>query len=273
MPPTYSLRTDSRLLPLGRGGVAIGRLAGCDLVLDGDDVSRRHARIVTTPEGPVLVDRSRFGTMINGEQVICPTLVHLGDVLRIGRHELRVEPWSGPDPALATHGWRERLRGWRARFGGPELAAIVAGQVAALAVLRATQVTLLAAIAGSCAEAIGFYGVLGWEEIRQARVAAGAVTRRPALPGLAVLRDLAQEFGAAEAADTLLLRPLAYFGGLSLIGGWPGILAGKLVADLLFYGPVLGLLHWKMVPRRTGFAAPRPARPTTAVRMPSISKD
>jgi pSer/pThr/pTyr-binding forkhead associated (FHA) protein len=247
--------------------VAIGRLADCDLVLEGDEVSRRHARIVDTPEGPLLVDRSRFGTLLNGEQVVGPTLVSLGDVLRIGRHELQVEAWTGPELADRLPTPRQRLRAWQARFGAPELAALIAGPVMAMIVLHRTGSSPVAAGAGAFAEALGFYGVLGWSERQQ------AAGKGVAAPDRSILRDLTREFGAAEAADTLLLRPLAYLGGLRLVGGWPGLLAGKFVADFLFHGPVLGLLHWRLAPRRTGLPTPRAARSTTAVRLPLITKE
>ncbi len=58
-----------RAIPLSRGALAIGRLDECQLVLEGREVSRRHARIVATPRGPLLVDRSRFGTEVNGARV------------------------------------------------------------------------------------------------------------------------------------------------------------------------------------------------------------
>ncbi len=273
MQPTLAIRADTALLPLGRRGLAIGRLADCDLVLDGDDVSRRHARLVVTPEGPVLVDRSRFGTALNGEQIVGPTLVRLGDVLRIGHHELRVEPWTGPAPVEVTFDWRERFRRWHTRYAGPELAGTVTGALGTLGLLASGQSLAVAAILGSAAGATGFYGTLGWNEGRQARDASGGLTRRPEAPVSAVLRDLAHEFGVACAADTLLVRPLAFVAGLAVIGGLPGLLVGTLLADLCFHGPVLGLLHWKLVRRRGGFAAARAARPTTAMPMPPTSRE
>jgi hypothetical protein len=273
MQPTLAIRADTALLPLGRRGLAIGRLAESDLVLDGDEVSRRHARLVVTPEGPVLVDRSRFGTALNGEQIVGPTLVRLGDVLRIGQHELRVEPWTGPTPLEAPPDWRERLFRWRGRYGTAELAGAVAGPLTALSLLSSGQPLLLAAFAGALADAVARYGVLGWTEGRPARDAADGLTLLPEAPHKAVLRDLVREFGAAAAMDTLFLRPLAFAAGLRLIGGLPGLLAATLVAGFLFHGPVLGFLHWKLVRPRRGFAAARAARPTTALPPPSISRE
>ncbi len=78
------------------------------------------------------------------------------------------------------------------------------------------------------------------------------------------------EFGAAEAVDSLLLRPVCYTAGLYWIGGVGGILAGKLVADLLFWGPVLRLCHWRSA---GGPVSPPPAersRATTATDLPRV---
>ena len=78
MAELLALRSSASVRPLAGRAVAIGRLPDCDLILGGDEVSRRHARVVPTPEGPLLVDRSRFGTLLNGEQVVAPTLLRIG---------------------------------------------------------------------------------------------------------------------------------------------------------------------------------------------------
>jgi len=50
---------------LGRP-ISIGRLYRGDSILAGDKVSRRHVRV--HGNGPLLVDSSRHGTLVNGEQ-------------------------------------------------------------------------------------------------------------------------------------------------------------------------------------------------------------
>ncbi|MDH4349353.1 MAG: FHA domain-containing protein, partial [Gemmatimonadota bacterium] len=55
--------------------LSIGRLPECDLSLAGENVSRRHAYLLPTPEGPMLVDRSQFGTWVNGERMTAPRLL------------------------------------------------------------------------------------------------------------------------------------------------------------------------------------------------------
>ncbi len=62
----------------------VGRDAGCDVVLTGDEISRRHAELRRT--GPLCVVRdleSKNGVFLNGEQVSSAAFSQ-GDVLRIG---------------------------------------------------------------------------------------------------------------------------------------------------------------------------------------------
>jgi hypothetical protein len=246
MPTILVLRCGARLLPLSGNTVAIGRLPECDLALDGVEVSRRHARIVSTPEGPLLVDRSRFGTFVNGAQVIGPSLLAPGDVIVIGKHDIMVEEADAHHPVVARNqaGWRQRFAAWRRRYGVAELVGTAALVLATLGTQRATGSIVLAALAGSLAEAAWFYTVLLVREARQERREArvGGFERRP-LRELG--HDLLMEFGAAERLDGLVLRPLCLGLGLKLVHGWLGALLGKLAADLLFYGPVLALFHWR----------------------------
>jgi two-component system, cell cycle response regulator len=71
-------------LPLGRAEVTLGRDAGCDLVLDAEDVSRRHARVRAEGGGHRLEDLgSTNGTFVGGERVGSRVLA-AGDLIRLG---------------------------------------------------------------------------------------------------------------------------------------------------------------------------------------------
>jgi pSer/pThr/pTyr-binding forkhead associated (FHA) protein len=165
------LRWGTRLLPLFGHPVAIGRLPECDLALEGAEVSRRHAQIVPTPEGPLLVDRSRFGTFINGAQVVAPSLLAPGDVIRIGRHDLAVElADAGLDirPAWRT-GLGPRFAAWRRRYGLADLVGGAAAVLATLGVQHATGSIIAAALAGSLTEVAWICAVLLGREFRLER--------------------------------------------------------------------------------------------------------
>src|SRR5439155_6517150 len=69
--------------------LVMGREAGCDVVVVGKDVSRRHAEIVASPKGYLLVDSSTNGTFVNEERVQGQRVLARGDVIRIGEESFR----------------------------------------------------------------------------------------------------------------------------------------------------------------------------------------
>jgi len=70
----------------------IGRSSDCQLILDDDYVSTRHARIAQTPTGYVEEDQgSTNGTYLNNERLSTPAPFTPNDTLRIGRTLLVVE--------------------------------------------------------------------------------------------------------------------------------------------------------------------------------------
>jgi pSer/pThr/pTyr-binding forkhead associated (FHA) protein len=78
-------------LPL-EGGVLIGRSSDCQLLLDDDYVSTRHARITLTATGYQVEDLgSTNGTFVNNQRLTQPTPFGPGDTLRIGRTLMIVE--------------------------------------------------------------------------------------------------------------------------------------------------------------------------------------
>jgi hypothetical protein len=100
----------------------------------------------------------------------------------------------------------------------------------------------VAGLSASLAEAAGYYAVILCDEVRRLGTAR-ALPR--ALPGLMV------EFGPAEFVDTMIVRPLLMAAGpLVIADPIAGTLAGKGVADLLFYAVVLpsGRLRRRLFP-------------------------
>jgi hypothetical protein len=124
---------------------------------------------------------------------------------------------------------RSRGREWLQRYLPPEIvgssAALAAAAVAASGGLER------AVVAAAWAEAIAFYAFVTLREFRRTRSG-----RRTSGAALLAVRGVVAEFGVAEAADTILLRPLLMYVLAAELGGViPGVIAGKLLSDLAFY--------------------------------------
>jgi pSer/pThr/pTyr-binding forkhead associated (FHA) protein len=89
---------DGREYALSAVPFVIGRDAAADVVVEGDDVSRRHAEILTLPDGDFLVDSSSNGTWLNGERLRGKQALQAGDILRVGPEELRYYPAERKTP-------------------------------------------------------------------------------------------------------------------------------------------------------------------------------
>src|SRR5216110_1177877 len=94
--------TDGREYVITSTSVVFGREAGCDVVVAGKDVSRRHAEIVQTPKGYLLVDTSTNGTFVNEERVEGQRILARTDVIRLGEEQFRfyadAAPTTAPPP-------------------------------------------------------------------------------------------------------------------------------------------------------------------------------
>lgn len=77
---------------LADGTIMIGRGADCQLILDDDYVSTRHARVVSGENGIYVEDLgSTNGTYVNGIRITAPTTITLADTVRIGKTVLKLE--------------------------------------------------------------------------------------------------------------------------------------------------------------------------------------
>ena len=81
--------TDGREYVITGTSLVFGREAGCDVVVAGKDVSRRHAEIVQTPKGYLLVDSSTNGTFVNEERIGGQRILARADVIRLGDEQFR----------------------------------------------------------------------------------------------------------------------------------------------------------------------------------------
>src|SRR5213083_2522615 len=91
--------TDGREYVITGASLVFGREAGSDVVVPGKDVSRRHAEIVHTPKGYLLVDSSTNGTFVNEERVEGQRILARADVIRLGDEQFR---FYADAPAVAA---------------------------------------------------------------------------------------------------------------------------------------------------------------------------
>ena len=83
--PTCWLEWDAQRFPLSIGEHVIGRDPDVDIRLEGSTVSRRHARLLVSPEGTILEDfASKNGTFRGSQRVSVPIRLADGDAIYIG---------------------------------------------------------------------------------------------------------------------------------------------------------------------------------------------
>jgi DNA-binding NtrC family response regulator len=103
----------ARVMPFARTTLVVGREEGCDLTLEGSEISRRHAEFRV--DGPLVAVRdldSRNGVFVNGARRADAPLVR-GDLVRCGE-------WIGVavTESAESPGFGEITPGW---FGGATL--------------------------------------------------------------------------------------------------------------------------------------------------------
>ena len=70
----------------------IGRSTDCQLILDDDYVSTRHARLYASPKGLMVEDLgSTNGTWIDRTRITGPTVLRVGSKVRVGRTTLQLQ--------------------------------------------------------------------------------------------------------------------------------------------------------------------------------------
>jgi predicted component of type VI protein secretion system len=76
-----------KVAPLEKDELFIGRDLSNDIVINDAEVSRRHARLVLQAGGYVLEDLgSTNGTSVNGQRLMGPYTLRIGDVITLGEH-------------------------------------------------------------------------------------------------------------------------------------------------------------------------------------------
>lgn len=94
----FWLTVDGRTAAIAPGETTIGRDPRCEIWLDAEGVSRRHARVHVAPDDDLVrledLD-STNGTFVGRTRVTGARLLNDGDVIRIGSATLTFRAWSG----------------------------------------------------------------------------------------------------------------------------------------------------------------------------------
>ncbi len=136
---------------------------------------------------------------------------------------------------------KQRIREWLRRYLPAEALSVAATLLGAWVALHSTHSQLSAALAGTWAGNVAYFGYLLAQDVRLARQACRAqhrpYTRRTFGRNV---RALAVEFGLAEVLDSFLVRPaLMYYLPQWLDSFGAGIVLAKLLADVTFYIPAI----------------------------------
>jgi hypothetical protein len=139
-------------------------------------------------------------------------------------------------PALRAR----KLAEWLQRYGLAECAGITCALVGSFVVHRLTGSAVAAAYGGAWSETLGYASVMiGRDFFAGARAERVAGRRFGARSAGAIATGLLSEFGPAGVLDTMVTRPFAMALGARVLGPARGLIAGKLVADVVFYLPVI----------------------------------
>ena len=134
---------------------------------------------------------------------------------------------------------KAKILEWGRRYLPAEIIGTVTAVLGAYGVHALTHSTVAAAIAGSISETIGFYSYFAVRD--GSRLYAKHHThppfKRAMLTAWHTVRDMLIEFGPAEIVDSLFFRPFCMYMGPHLLHNFGvGLIAGKIVADIIFYG-------------------------------------
>jgi hypothetical protein len=134
-----------------------------------------------------------------------------------------------------------RIAQWIARYLPLEVFGTLAAVAGSWVAYEASGSILVAAVAGTLAEGVGYYALVVARGIRGHRASprvarVGGRARRVALASILTLRGMLAEFGPAEVLDTIVVRPTLLVAAAAWLGPSPtGWLVGKLAADVVFY--------------------------------------
>ena len=130
-----------------------------------------------------------------------------------------------------------KTKNWIKRYGLAEIFGTITALSGAWISYHLTESLVVSAFTGMLSENIGYYGTVFTQDMIQRAKKHEKMTLGSSF---IVLRNMFLEFGAGEALDSTLIRPLAmYWFPVFMENHMLGILIGKIAADLAFYIPTI----------------------------------
>lgn len=79
--------TPGKVYPIMKKEIIIGRDPNSDVLINDAEISRHHATVKFQPEGFVIEDLgSTNGTIVNGQRLVGPHVLHPGEIINLGEH-------------------------------------------------------------------------------------------------------------------------------------------------------------------------------------------
>jgi hypothetical protein len=144
--------------------------------------------------------------------------------------------------------FNRKIREWLNRYLLAEIISWIALVIFSLICLFITDNRILIAFLGSIVQTIVYYVYILIKDVilrRKKYIVEGKKYTK--LIFLKDIRNLLIEFGPSEILDTLIVRPVALYLGPLLIGNFTiGLLVGSIVADIIYYVPVIILYEFRL---------------------------
>jgi len=149
-----------------------------------------------------------------------------------------------------------RLSEWARRYAPLEILSVLSALAGAGIASLLTTNAVAIAYAGAWSENVGYYGYafareMKWIGRADPTVADSLLPLRSR--AYSAVKALVWEFGVAELLDSFVIRPACMYTAVALIGNLgAGIIVGKLVGDIAFYGIAIIFYEWGKKRRHGG---------------------
>ncbi len=136
---------------------------------------------------------------------------------------------------------KNKFKKWIKRYLPAEILGTLTAIILATAVSFVTENVLIIALVSTWSENLGFYGTMIFQEVKESVQKHRKMNKHYGLVSFGKsLRNIFLEFGVSETVDSLFLRPAVMFFTVTNIGNLQlGVLVGKVIADIIFYIPVI----------------------------------